>query len=89
MRIGSLFSGIGFLELGLEAAGLGHTVWQAEQDPFCQGVLNSLWPEATIYSDVRDIHGPHKEETPQCDNTQTQQEMPEAPRVDMICGGFP
>jgi site-specific DNA-cytosine methylase len=33
--IGSLFSGIGGLELGLERAGLGPVAWQAECDPFC------------------------------------------------------
>lgn len=39
MTIGSLFSGIGGLELGLELCGLGPVIWQAESDPFCRAVL--------------------------------------------------
>jgi DNA (cytosine-5)-methyltransferase 1 len=63
MRIGSLFSGIGGLELGLERAGLGPVVWQAESDPFCRQVLAKHWPEATRYEDVRDVN----ESTPRVD----------------------
>jgi DNA (cytosine-5)-methyltransferase 1 len=55
LTIGSLFSGIGGLELGLERAGLGPVIWQAESDPFARKVLAKHWPGVKCYEDVRDI----------------------------------
>ena len=87
MRIGSLFSGIGGLELGLERAGVGHTVWQVESNLFCREVLAKHWPEAERFEDVRKTTGLHNiccdlDEDCGCDP------RPLEP-VDIICGGFP
>ena len=58
MKIGSLFSGIGGLELGLERAIPGaEVIWQAERDPYCRDVLEKHWPKAKRYGDVRRIKG--------------------------------
>ena len=56
IRIGSLFAGIGGFELGLERAiPSAKTIWQVEQNAFCQKVLAKHWPDAKIYNDVRNI----------------------------------
>lgn len=55
IAIGSLFSGIGLLELGLEQAGLGSVAWQCEIDPWCRRVLAKHWPAAERFDDVRTI----------------------------------
>lgn len=57
MTIGSLFSGIGGLELGLEWSGLGPTFWQVEIDPKPRNCLATHWPEATRYDDIREVGG--------------------------------
>jgi len=65
MKIGSLFSGIGGLELGLERAIPGaHTVFQVEQDSYARRVLAKHWPNARRYEDVRQV-GAHN--LPACD----------------------
>jgi len=66
--IGSLFSGIGGLELGLNAAGLGPVAWQTEIDPFAASVLAQHFSVPNL-GDVSTLSG--------------------APRVDVLCGGFP
>jgi len=54
IRIGSLFSGIGGFELGLESAlPKAETIWQVEKDPFCQSILKKNWPTAELFSDIR------------------------------------
>ena len=75
MKIGSLFSGIGGLDLGIER-GLkdfnAETVWQVEFDPYCASVLQKRWPKSKVIND--DIN-----------NVDFSKLEP----VDMLIGGFP
>ncbi|MGB1627698.1 MAG: DNA cytosine methyltransferase, partial [Miltoncostaeaceae bacterium] len=52
MKVLSLFTGIGGVELGLERTGMFKPMAFVERDPFCQKVLARHWPEVTIFDDV-------------------------------------
>lgn len=75
MKIGSLFSGIGGLDLGIEK-GLAkygaETVWQVEMDKHCVNVLKKHWPDAQqIENDINDV------------------DFTKLEPIDMLIGGFP
>jgi len=54
MRFGSLFSGIGGLDLGLERAGM-TCAWQSEIEPYACQVLAKHWPHIDNLGDIRGI----------------------------------
>ena len=56
MTAGSLFSGIGGFDLGLERAGM-DIRWQVERDPWCQKILAKHWPDVPRYGDVTTLTG--------------------------------
>ncbi len=75
ITVGSLFSGIGGIDLGLERASNEHiafkTVFQVENDPYATQVLEKHWPNVRRWGDVRTF-------------------PPEGDwRCDLIAGGFP
>jgi len=54
IKFGSLFSGIGGFDLGLERAGMS-CAWQCEIDKKAGQVLETHWPHVRRYTDVRQI----------------------------------
>lgn len=54
MTFGSLFAGIGGIDLGLERAGM-VCRWQSEIDPYACEVLAKHWPDIPNLGDIRDI----------------------------------
>ena len=73
LTFGSLFSGIGGFDLGLERAGM-ECMWQVEIDPYARDILAQHWPDVLRYADVRDFPPNNNPEDYVCD---------------LICGGFP
>ena len=54
LTVGSLFSGIGGLDLGLERAGH-KVIWQSEIDSYASRVLKQHWPDVPNIGDVTKI----------------------------------
>ncbi len=52
ITFGSLFAGIGGIDLGLERAGM-RCVWQVEIDPYATRVLEKHWPAVRRWDNVR------------------------------------
>ena len=52
ITFGSLFAGIGGIDLGFERAGMA-CKWQVEIDPYAQRVLAKHWPQVRRHDDVR------------------------------------
>lgn len=73
MRVGSLFSGIGGLEYGLERSGLAtSSEWMIEMDDFCCSILEKNFPNALVINDKVENINPS-----------------ELPKIDILTAGFP
>lgn len=56
MKHGSLFTGVGGIDIGFDNAGI-ETVWQCEINKQARSVLAKHWPDATRYEDVTQVDG--------------------------------
>lgn len=96
MTFGSLFAGIGGLDLGLERAGM-ECKWQVEIDPYCRAVLEKHWPEVPRWDDATtfppypfDTRSPRARQRDEHEGKEAFSGDPFGKwRVDLICGGFP
>jgi DNA-cytosine methyltransferase len=97
---GSLFSGVGGMDLGLHRAGFRHAFF-AEQDAYRRGILERHWPGIPVYDDVRavgrstgrgrrdraDVIG--DADRPTRTRVSGSTRRPNPPSLDLLAGGFP
>lgn len=76
LTFGSLFAGVGGLDLGFERAGM-VCKWQVEIDDYATQVLERHWPNVRRWKDIRIF-------PPDTDGVALA-----SWQVDLICGGFP
>ncbi len=74
LRIGSLFSGAGGLDLAVEHVTGGRTVWHCEADPDASKVLAAHWPGVPNLGDITAVDWAY---------------VAEVAPVEVLCGGFP
>lgn len=75
MKMLSLFSGVGMIDLAASWAGI-ETVAFCEIEEYPQKILRRRFPNVPIYSDVREL-------------TAEKLKTDGIPKIDIICGGFP
>ena len=56
LRYGSLFSGIGGIDLGMDMAGF-ECAWQVEIDEYCRQIIDKHWPGVPKYKDIYEVKG--------------------------------
>lgn len=83
--VGSTFSSVGGLDLGLERAGM-RVVFQAEVEEWRRRVLRWHWPDCRIYDDVRAVGVPVAHAA---GRGAMEERRGEAGDLDLLCGGFP
>lgn len=100
LRFGSLFSGVGGFDLGLEAAGW-ECAFQVEIDPFCTKVLERHWPNVRRHRDITtvDAHAlgvarataapGRRDESDAPGADEGRRGAPDGGAIDLLCGGFP
>lgn len=74
MKIGSLFSGYGGLDLAVETVFNGETVWHAEIDKAATKVLAHCWPGVPNLGDITTVDW---------------EQVAESAPIDVLVGGFP
>lgn len=63
ITFGSLFSGFGGMDLGLERAGL-KCIWQVESNEYARRVLDKHWPGMRRHDDLPDSATPSIQTAP-------------------------
>lgn len=94
MRVGSLFSGAGGLDHGLQRAGFDHA-FLCESDEYRRGVLSARFPGVPVHEDVRLVGEPTGRAPADRGHDASAHAGREKARaglpggVDLLCGGFP